>query len=343
VPGIAGRIPSLYTAAKEIVPGLDMMRRIIHVVIGLHMVLAILAGYGAAALATNRRWPARMAVATGCILAALCEIFTPALARLSYGREISMVARPLRPPDTQLALLDQVTDGAVLDIPFELQTLHFARVTAAILRGAYHGQPVAACYNSYSLPLNADIGVLAARVRTDARAGDALAALGIRNVVVLESSGGRSLNTGVTTSSQLRFVGRAAGTALYHVESAAPVVTDFSALGTGMAPVEPVELTPPASEVAVRFVNTTRATYRHPEPLVPSDLLIRWTDRNATIVHEQRLRALLPIALAAGESTTRRLHLEVPEDSTAVELTLARAQDPERALSTLAVRIVTSR
>ena len=122
------------------------------------VVIAFLAGYGVLALVARRGAVAR-ALVTGAVLgASFVELFHPALLGRPFRDPADLLAWAARPPAAVLGLYRNLEPGPVLDLPFtyhlrgKLQDMAYY-----IFLGAYHGQPVAACYNSFEVPLQKDV------------------------------------------------------------------------------------------------------------------------------------------------------------------------------------------
>jgi hypothetical protein len=118
-----------------------------------------------------------------------------------------------------------------------------------------------------------------------------------------------------------------------------PVRADFQAL---LPPVDPGFTqagSPPAADVRFLFRNRGPGTYRHPDPIEPTPVVARWYGPSGSVVGEQHLRTLLPIALAVGEEQVRTLHLEVAAPGATYRVTLAREDDATHELATTQVEI----
>jgi hypothetical protein len=77
-------------------------------------------------------------------------------------------------------------EGALLDVPLRVDPLsRFAAMSHFIMLGGYHGRPVAACYNSFTVPILEQMAALAERI-PDPAAIAALHALGYRGIVTHE-------------------------------------------------------------------------------------------------------------------------------------------------------------
>jgi hypothetical protein len=90
----------------------------------------------------------------------------------------------------------------------------------------------------------------------------------------------------------------------------------------------------------VRFAvrNRAPATFLHPEPLEPSDLVVRWRSADGE-TFTTRTRALLPLAIPAGVAAPLELTLPVPTRLGTYELVVARAAAPDSALGEAMVSV----
>ncbi|MCC6764274.1 MAG: hypothetical protein IT293_06395 [Deltaproteobacteria bacterium] len=330
VPGIDLAIPSLFGLLGGIVPGFDAVRRGGAVVTGWYLVASALAGLGVAALGRGRGAGARAAIALVLVAAALAEVFVPGIARRAFGRTVTLQAYVVRPPDVVLAAYERIPPGAVLDVPYELGRGRFFRMGDFVLAGAYHGHRVAACYNSFLTPLQDDVAHYAARVPGDARAAGALAALGLGSVVVhLAIPTATGLLPSVASAAHLVELARAGTEMLYALPPSAPTTSDPAALAVRLAldPADPGRL-------AVTFENRGLVTYRHPDPIEPTPLVIRWYGPSDDPRGEVSARVLRPAALVPGDAVTRTVTL--PEDAlAAARLVLVDPRAPDQPLGTL--------
>ena len=341
IPVLAIELPSLFTLAARVLPGLDAVRA--GAVIGFGAVLAgaVLAGYGVVALVERRSATVRAAVTSALVVAILVEIFRPDAATRSFGHSVEMQSYVVRPPASLIELYAKTPAGAVLDVPFGFSPGRFFAMTDGVFLGAFHLHPVGACYNSFKLPLHDDIEQMAARLGSDARAVDTLHALGFTTVVVnwLRKSGkGNYFKIG-TEPGRFVLLGQAAGRSAYRLESTAPVAPSFAVLAVGDAPTATLAAAPPEVPLAFTFRNGSGATYRHPTPIEPTRVRIRWYAAG-TLVREDEATMLLPVALAAGEEISRVITVPVPSVLGEYELTLAPAGAPDLVLARHTVEVV---
>jgi hypothetical protein len=133
-------------------------------------------------------------------------------------------------------------------------------------------------------------------------------------------------------------IGRGAARTAYRLASATPVVADFAALTAEEGPAAPpVSARAPEATLAFEFRNRTAATFRHPDPIEPARVRLRWHAGGA-VVREDERRLLLPIALTAGETQIRQLAAPTPPPGT-YEVTLARAEAPDVVLARRTVQV----
>lgn len=178
---------------------------------------------------------------------------------------------------------------------------------------------------------------------------EALHAIGFRSAVLheeelaplrlldmLERLGARPAGT-----TALLQIGAAPGHRLYRIQTAAAVRRDpeLLAAGASEAQVETQTVAPGANEVHVTFRNAGPQTFAHPEPIAPTTFVARWYDARGAVVAEAHLRQTLPLALAAGETTTRRFALAVPATPGAYRVAVAPASAPEMVVAVARVTV----
>jgi len=356
---LVGRIESPPRLLSEVVPGLDAVRVLRALRFNVYLVAAVLAGYGALALAEAAERPsgpgrarelARAGLALALAALVATEIFVRPLAAAGYGEPVGLTSRALAAPPALVDLYARIPAGAVLDLPFRFDLRGRLRSMAAyVLLAGYHGQPVAACYNSFSTPLQRDVEALAGRL-PDPAAADELHALGFRTVVVhedlLEPAERVDVERLLSDPTRAALVGRTDAAVVVALASATPVTSDPASLAPGPASGPPASGAAAVAALAGRrgslsfaFANPTSATYRHPDPIEPSPLVVRWRDAAGRVAHEERVRALLPIALSAGAHTERSIEVTSPPTAGSYEVELASADAPERVLSRLTAHV----
>ncbi|MEB2283492.1 MAG: hypothetical protein B6D46_06960 [Polyangiaceae bacterium UTPRO1] len=330
LPGTGLEIPSLFALLGSVVPGFDAVRRGGVVVSGWYLVASVLAGLGAAALGRRRGAAARIAITAVLLAAACAEIFVPGLAQRAFGRTVTLQAYVVRPPDAFLAMYPHMRPGAVLDVPYELGPGRFFRMADFVLAGAYHGHRVAACYNSFLTALQDDVSRYAARVLADPGAAGALAALGMTNVVVHRTlPGGDGMLPSTAAAIHLEALADAGTEALYALPAPPPTTGDRAALT--------LRATLPAASpdhLDLVFANPGARTYRHPDPIEPTPLVIRWFGVSGELLGTVVKRVLRPAVLVPDDEIHRRIDVP-PGVAAAARVTIADPLTPETPLATL--------
>jgi hypothetical protein len=222
-----------------------------------------------------------------------------------------------------------------------------------VLLAAYHGRPVGACYNSFLVQVQYDVATLATRVpERDAIAS--LGALGFRSLMVHEELLGRAerrlvpltanaaaLHPPDAAATGLTLVGNAASHTAYVIGDPGPITTTIGALGVPDSPngaTASLAAAPPSVDVNIIFRNGAAETFRHPTPIEPTPLLVRWY-ADGELRAESRIRALLPLALASGQTMLRKLTLPVNVAPGEYDVTLAPAASPDVVLTRLRLRV----
>jgi len=364
IPVVQVHVPSLFDVASRVVPGLDAIRGGGAVRSGVYVASAYLAGCGAAVLVENRRAVSQAAITLLVVGAAIVEVFYSSAARWSFGSSVDMVPVQVKPPAALLALYEKMPDGAVFDVPLYIEGLPIVAMADDVFLGAFHRHPVAACYNSFTLPIQQEMRRIAERLPRDARAADALYALGFRSVVVHRTrafqrwSGPTSIPRPAPPYLHPIAEAHADGTyELYGLSAATPIIASFDALAAAPAaaaasealpaepaaaaavsPPEPVVVSP-SDEINVVFVNRTSSIYRHPDPIVPTRLIARWLDDSGAPVAEHDVTTLLPLALAAGEERTITVRMPIPSVPRLYRVTLAPSEKPDLVIASATVRV----
>lgn len=293
-------------------PALSGLRGLFLVVQGAGVAVTFLAAFGVTAFPRRLR----VAVAGGAVLAALLEVFHPGLAHRSFGRSVAMRTRNIAPSAAEVGLLQRMGDGAVLDVPFLAGDLRFEFefVPHYAAFRMYHHHRMAACPTSLGGPAEPEVSALAVRL-PDPKAADALAAMGFRNVVVHEEYLGAAELARwrrMPDASRLTVVGRAGTHVLFALASPTPVLASFDALEPSVLPIEELRPTGLVVSIPLTLRNRSTSTYRHPDPIQPTTLAVRWQGLAGQQAATSETRVLLPIALAAGEELRRTLALPVP-------------------------------
>ncbi len=344
LPFLGIQVPSPLALAQRVVPGLDSVRALRAIGIGAGLPIAFLAGYGALVVLERVRPRTMVALLTATVAFVLASRYLPALARPTFGvSSLRLAAYEVRPPEEDIELV-RATSGPLLDVPFAWQGPRKLAMSDDLLRVSYGPRPTAACYNSFVSPVQRQIDTLAAALPAR-EAADALAALGFRTVLLekgqlLPRQRARffeALRLQPRDEQRLTALGLTERLVAYRLESPLPVRRDFALLAAGAAsaaPDTPVRLTG-----RVVFTNGGSETFRHPDPIAPSDLVVRWARPTGEVVHEEQARALLPIALAPGATTTIPLDGVRPPAPGPLVVTVARADEPGQVLARQTVEV----
>jgi hypothetical protein len=346
---LGGRLflPTPAMMLREWVPGFSAGRGVAHVRDGVYLALAFSAGFGVHLLTARLRAAARAAVTAGVAAAALAELFVPAIAARSFGDSLELRAWEPRPAAADLDLLRTAAAGAVLDLPLDFGLQGRLRLNGHyLLLGAYHRRPVAACINSFRLPIVADVERLAGRLPEPAAVA-ALAALGFRTVVLHLDM----LHPAARAVWRARIVGGLVGAGRGTVagETPAHVVVRLREPGpidAGLAALAvpgPAAAEPPArladGGLEFRFRNAGAITWRHPAPIVPTRLVVTWRSLDGRSAALREVSLLLPLALAPGDAGSRRVPLAPPREPGDYEVTLGPADRPALVLARRRVRV----
>ena len=174
--------PVPYELLSSWLPGLDTVRVVTRLVVGVMLVLALLAAAGVAACV---RLSGRFGLPAAVALAAVAAVDALVVPRLGSPR---ITLADIRPKPAILEFFARLeaegSRGPMLELPYEgVQAALFA--PERILVGGWHHRRTSACFGSYALPEHEKIGALAAALpRPDAVRE--LAGLGFTTIVVHE-------------------------------------------------------------------------------------------------------------------------------------------------------------
>ena len=323
---------------------------------GLHLVYqgellatAFLAAWGAAAIL--RRW---RLLGTAVIAAtALVEVFHPAVARASFGRTVSLQTIDARPPEPLITLYERLTDGPVLDLPFADATnlmVQMQHIPYYALLRTFHQHRIAACATSLGGPAEAPVAALAARL-PDPRAADALHAIGFRNVVMHEELLGpaerarwqRQLAGTRPIARRLTPIGRAESHEAFVLEGSARIDTRRALLAPSAADTGDLDVSPPRASIPFSIVNHGFVTYRHPDPIEPTPITVRWAGLDGVASTSFDARVLLPLALAAGDAIVHPLMVPVPGTPGRYDVAIEWADSADSVIARRRVRVLSRR
>jgi hypothetical protein len=353
IPGI-GFLPSPYLWLLRGFPGVGATRAFPAVRTGFYLALAFLAGYGVLALTGGRSRRVRMAI-TGALLTLACvELFSEPLGTLLLEwTPVPMEARVAAPPPELVeALRTRLPPGAVLDVPFRNDPpAALVPMSHGIFLGAYHERPVAACYNSWIGPVVADVAGMAARL-PDPTALVALRAAGFGSIIVhgellpvrdrsrLPTAFSAAAENPGTGPVRLVPLGQVGSHILYGLQGEVDPERSFAPLAGEPPAGDDVQVPPKGGAIPFRFRNAATRAYRHPDPIEPTPLVVRWTREPDGAVTVRETRTLLPVALAPGEETVRKITVTPPAEAGRYHVTLAASNAPDVVLAQARVAVI---
>jgi hypothetical protein len=342
VPWLGVSLPSPLVLARRVVPGVEALRVPVLARLGVHLVAAFLAGWGVLALVEKRSRTTRWALTGLLAAAAFAEVFHAPAAEWAFRHPVDMSTYVARPAAEDLELYHRSSRGVVLDVPVG----RLLPEAPYLFLQAFHRRPVGACYNSFLAPLQLQVIDLAAGLPGPG-AADALAALGFGTVVVhtdrMTPAAVRRFLHDRRSSPQSRArltpLGSTPRLLAYRLASPTPTSGSFGLLADGAGRTR-VMVSPPEAWVAFTFTNRGDVTFRHPDPLEPSDLVVRWLSAADGSLRERRIRGMLPIALGAGSTLQVGVPVRVPRREGVYDVTLARAAAPDTVLARQSVLVV---
>ena len=178
-------LPNLYALLAGWLPGLSAVRGAAATACGIHLVVSILAGFGAAAAIRLAPPGWRQAAAVGLVVVAWLSVLRPDL----LGGSRAFDSLPARPPAERLAFFEdlekQGNSGPVLELPIDLGSTDYLAVDSAsqTLTSAYHHRRTSGCYNAKHPPELKQIEALSRRL-PEPRAIAALREMGFTTIVV---------------------------------------------------------------------------------------------------------------------------------------------------------------
>lgn len=338
IPVVGGTVPALYHFLRWL-PGVDAVRSPAVVTYAGLVPAAVFAGYGASAILAGRSLAWRRAVVSLLGLLWVAELFTP-LSTVVFGARLDASPVVVRPPEDLLALHERLPDGPLLNLPWAR-----GRSGPYLLLSAYHHRRIVSCYNSFEAPHVARIRALAEAV-PDPGAVRSLAALGIESVVVHDDVWAppeiRARLSEVAASSpgavaHLEPVGAVTGHQAFTVQTAEIPLTEIAALRA--RPSATIEVSAgDSTSFEFTFENPTDRTFRHPFPIQPRLLVLRWVAAGKTVL-QSTSRAMLPLVLVPGEFESVEVASAVPAPG-AYEVILSSAHEPDVPIATRHVRVV---
>ncbi len=334
IPGL-GRLASPLVSLASYIPGVEAVRALSSLQFTVFLVLTVFAAY--AVLAIVELLPSRAAALVTVLGASaiLVQTFHPPTAHATFQAQAGLQAVPSRPPDDELALLEKLPDGAVLDVPLNFAPMPKLRMMPGYLLAAgYYEQPTAACYNSFLSGIQAEVERLTETL-PDRRAADALSALGFRSIRVHHDrlgSRNRELAPFFADPKYTELLGQTDQTSLFRLTTAA-TTEDFAAIAETQTPPSRALAERARDEIVFRFARGAGPTFRHPDPIEPSDVLVRWHGPTGDLILESPGRMLLPPALSSHDHSDRPIEVAVPNEQGPYRADLVRAAAPEVVLA----------
>ncbi len=331
IPGY-GSVPSLLRLIGDTVPGLSAVRVLAALQFGVWLVFAFFSAYGIVAVLEWLPRERRTAAAALLAAAVILQTFQPTLSRLSFGTTAGLEPYRARPSEPELAQIAKLPPGGVLDVPLVFQD-KVRLMPAYLLSAGYHGEPVAACYNSFLSGVQTEVQRLTEAL-PERDAARALSALGFQSI--------RFHHRDPAAPSHLRelladddYIELVEGTRLVNLYrlKPQPTIDRFDAIANAAPASASIAVDRPRSTVTFELVGPDGPTFRHPDPVEPSEVIVRWRDETDAIAAESRERLLLPLTLVPREIARREITVNVPAIPGAYRAELVRAAQPDLILA----------
>ncbi len=345
VPGTDFAVPSLDRLLRAWLPGLDAVRAPGNVYFLVVAPLGLMAAYGVLALVEKLSPRTRIMASAGLALGCAAEVFHPRLASVSFGSPLPTSTLHVRPAAEDLAALRDLPPGPVLDIPLSYQGASSLFMSHNALLGAYHRRRLAACRASFVTPVQTEIAAIVDRLPSS-RAAQELWALGLRTIIFSgqkDEDRRRRADEIIERLSRadarprLQPIASGATLRVYRLEAGRPTTSDFASL----APVARKRSVLANSDIAPRFgvQSAGGRTFRHPDPVQPTEVVVRW-NRDDAVAQTTQQRVLLPLALAPGHKTEIVVADRAPREAAIYQVTLAPVAQPEHIIGTQRVKVI---
>jgi len=176
-------IPNLYPLAARVVPGLSSVRIPSALSSGLHLVIALLAGLGSAAILSRCAGRGRPWIATALILTAYIVTLRPAVLGLEPPTGFSRISSEPRAETIEFyeTLANLGNAGPLLEVPSG--PMYVAESSRRAWLSAYHHRRTSSCYNSFRPPRSHEVSALSSEL-PDRNAIASLRAMGFTTLVV---------------------------------------------------------------------------------------------------------------------------------------------------------------
>ncbi len=314
---LTGQIaPPLSDLARSWMPGLDAIRAPDNILFGIAVPLALLAAFGTRALGAIFSGSTRAVILGLVATAAITEAFLPAWAPWSSRPGLPSSAFRLRPSEADLAAVRAVPPGPVFDYPGNYHILWVGHLSRYVLLGAYHQNRTASCKASFLTPVQSNVITIAHKLpRPDA--ARELWALGFRSIIFhvqdeepFRGEADQIIAALTEPSEGPRLIPISEGKTVraFQLVADGPITTDIGSLSPALQGVPPQLL---EDEELWFWVRAGETTFRHPDPIQPTELLITWK-QGSVDVQSEIVRANLPLALAAEQVTAFSVHANIP-------------------------------
>jgi hypothetical protein len=148
-----GPLPNLHALFATFLPGLDAVRVVLRVFAGPHLILALLAGLGAAAC-IGRSGRAGPAVAALVVAGCLVQVLGAPMLGLPRPYEWAYEEVVIDPEEIAFyrELAERGNEGPLLEIPLDQTEHHLWLGPPRILMSLFHERRTSACFGSYTVP-----------------------------------------------------------------------------------------------------------------------------------------------------------------------------------------------
>jgi hypothetical protein len=186
-------VPNLYLLLASVIPGLDSIRKIAVLSLGVLLVTCVLAGMGAAALIrlSKRYWTL---AAAALVLAAALDVTRPSMLGLrpTYEWQFHSIAADKNSIEFFRHLEQLGNTGPIIELPVDLGLKNMTIGISRISLSFYHHRRTSACMGSFEVPGRDTFIELASRLPEPA-AVDQIRRLGFTTVIIDPKVAGKAL------------------------------------------------------------------------------------------------------------------------------------------------------